>query len=508
MLIYFKVHRHKKEDAYMLENALTNTNDNSDLKEKTVQLRQTFAELQLKIRENKLPVIIIFEGWSASGKGSLIGDLIKHLDPRFFKVYSTLPADSAQMRYPMMKRFWANIPEYGKMAVMDRSWYQELAVACMEEDISDKEYARRVKTVNEFERQLRNDGYLIIKFFLQISKEEQKRRFDKLRESSETKWRVTERDKKRHKLYDEYYKAFDDMLTRTDTPQAHWTVIDTTDKTFAKYQMFSTVANRITSALDSPKVTFTSDKQYKLLPMPKLSDISLENKTLSDEAYAEQLKKCQKELSKLHSRLYQAKIPMIIAFEGWDAAGKGGAIKRISSALDPRGYEAIPIAAPDKTELAHHYLWRFWNNIPKTGHIAIFDRTWYGRVMVEKLEGFTPAERCAQAYNEINGFEKELSDSGFIIVKFWIQIDKDEQLRRFTERQNTPAKQWKITDEDWRNREKWEQYEAAVNEMLAKTSSAYAPWNVIEANDKKYARIKVLQTVIAAVKSRLKDDKN
>lgn len=492
----------------MLENAIKNNKDNTDIKEMTAELRQKLSELQLKIRENKLPVIIIFEGWSASGKGSLIGDLIKHLDPRFFKVYSTLPADSAQMRYPMMKRFWANIPEYGKMAVMDRSWYQELAVACMEEDISDKEYARRVKTVNEFERQLRNDGYLIIKFFLQISKEEQKRRFDKLRESSETKWRVTERDKKRHKLYDEYYKAFDDMLTRTDTPQAHWTVIDTTDKTFAKYQMFSTVANRITSALDSPKVTFTSDKQYKLLPMPKLSDISLENKALSDEAYAEQLKKCQKELSKLHSRLYQAKIPMIIAFEGWDAAGKGGAIKRISSALDPRGYEAIPIAAPDKTELAHHYLWRFWNNIPKTGHIAIFDRTWYGRVMVEKLEGFTPAERCAQAYDEINGFEKELSDSGFIIVKFWIQIDKDEQLRRFTERQNTPAKQWKITDEDWRNREKWEQYEAAVNEMLAKTSSAYAPWNVIEANDKKYARIKVLQTVIAAVKSRLKDDKN
>lgn len=492
----------------MLENALTNTNEYSDLKEKTVQLRQMLAELQLKIRENKLPVIIIFEGWSASGKGSLIGDLIKYLDPRFFKVYSTLPADSAQMRYPMMKRFWANIPEYGKMAVMDRSWYQELAVARMEEDISDKEYARRVKTVNEFERQLRNDGYLIIKFFLQISKEEQKRRFDKLRENSETKWRVTERDKKRHKLYDEYYKAFDDMLTQTDTPQAHWTVIDTTDKAFAKYQMFSTVANRITSALDSPKVTFAADEQYKLLPMPKLADISLETKTLSDEAYAEQLKKCQKELSKLHSRLYQAKIPMIIAFEGWDAAGKGGAIKRISSALDPRGYEAIPIAAPDKTELAHHYLWRFWNNIPKTGHIAIFDRTWYGRVMVEKLEGFTPAERCAQAYDEINGFEKELSDSGFIIVKFWLQIDKDEQLKRFTERQNTPAKQWKITDEDWRNREKWEQYEAAVNEMLAKTSSAYAPWNVIEANDKKYARIKVLQTVIAAVKSRLKDDKN
>ena len=489
----------------MLENALTNTNDNSDLKEKTVQLRQTLAELQLKIRENKLPVIIIFEGWSASGKGSLIGDLIKHLDPRFFKVYSTLPADSAQMRYPMMKRFWANIPEYGKMAVMDRSWYQELAVACMEEDISDKEYARRVKTVNGFERQLRNDGYLIIKFFLQISKEEQKRRFDKLRESSETKWRVTERDKKRHKLYDEYYKAFDDMLTRTDTPQAHWTVIDTTDKTFAKYQMFSTVANRITSALDSPKVTFTSDKQYKLLPMPKLSDISLENKTLSDEAYAEQLKKCQKELSKLHSSLYQAKIPMIIAFEGWDAAGKGGAIKRISSALDPRGYEAIPIAAPDKTELAHHYLWRFWNNIPKTGHIAIFDRTWYGRVMVERIEGFCSEEDWHHAYREINEMEAHFVHSGALVLKFWLQIDKDEQERRFNDRMKNPEKRWKITDEDWRNREKWDAYVLAVNEMLEKTSTKDAPWIVVEGNSKWYARIKVLETVADAMEKKIKE---
>ena len=407
----------------------------------------------------------MFEGWSASGKGSLIAEMIKYLDPRFFKVHSFLPATPSEMRYPLLNRFWKDIPEYGKMLIMDRSWYQELAIARMEEDISLKEYNSRVKAVNTFERQLSDDGYLIIKLFLHISKDEQAQRFEKLCDNDDTSWRVTKLDKKRHKHYDEYYDAFDDMTEKTNTAYAPWNIIDATDKTFAKYQMFSTVANRITSALDSPKVTFAADEQYKLLPMPKLADISLENKTLSDEAYAEQLKKCQKELSKLHSRLYQAKIPMIIAFEGWDAAGKGGAIKRISSALDPRGYEAIPIAAPDKTELAHHYLWRFWNNIPKTGHIAIFDRTWYGRVMVEKLEGFT-------------------------------------------ERQNTPAKQWKITDEDWRNREKWEQYEAAVNEMLAKTSSAYAPWNVIEANDKKYARIKVLQTVIAAVKSRLKDDKN
>lgn len=487
----------------MLENAIKNNKDNTDIKEMTVELRQKLSELQLKIREKKLPVIIIFEGWSASGKGSLIGELIKYLDPRFFKVYSTLPADNSEKRYPLMKRFWENIPEYGKMSVMDRSWYQELAVARLEDDISDKEYARRTETVNNFERMLSNDGYLIIKLFLHISKEEQKRRFDKLREDSETKWRVTERDKKRHKHYDEYYTAFDDMLNETSTPYAEWNVIDTTDKAFAKFQMFSIAVEKITAALDGERQSFPLAKAHRLLSVPKLADISLENKTLSEEDYEEQLKKCRKELSKLHSRLYQAKIPMIIAFEGWDAAGKGGAIKRISSALDPRGYEAIPISAPDKTELAHHYLWRFWNHIPKTGHIAIFDRTWYGRVMVERIEGFTPQERCAQAYEEINSFEKELSDSGVIIVKFWLQIDKDEQLRRFTERQNTPAKQWKITDEDWRNREKWDKYETAVNEMLEKTSSICAPWNVIEANDKKYARIKVMKTVINAINARL-----
>jgi len=487
----------------MLENTAANKYKDIDPKEKTYILRQTLSELQIKIKENKLPVIILFEGWSASGKGSMIGELIKYLDPRFFKVYSTLPADSAEKRYPMMKRFWEKIPEYGKMSVMDRSWYQELAVARIEENISDDEYDFRVNSVNSFEQMLCNDGYLIIKFFLQISKDEQKRRFDKLCENKETKWRVSERDRKRHKHYEEYYRAFDDMLIKTNTSQSPWNIINADDKAIARLQMFDTVVNRISNAMSQGKTFVPIKSTSKLLPMPELVDISLENKFLSEDIYDAQLKKCRKELSALHSRLYQEKIPMIIAFEGWDAAGKGGAIKRISYALDPRGYEAIPISAPDKAELAHHYLWRFWNHIPKTGHIAIFDRTWYGRVMVERIESLTPPERCAQAYDEINEFEKELFDSGIIIVKFWLQIDKDEQLKRFNERQNTPSKQWKITDEDWRNREKWEQYESAVNEMLSKTSTAYAPWNVIEANDKRYARIKALKAVISAINEKL-----
>ena len=230
-------------------------------------------------------------------------------------------------------------------------------------------------------------------------------------------------------------------------------------------------------------------------PTPKLSEVELKDKTVQREEYEERLEKAQKELSKLHGKLYKKKIPVVIAFEGWDAAGKGGAIKRVGAALDPRGYEAVPIAAPDAREKVRHYLWRFWTRLPKDGHITIFDRTWYGRVMVERLEGFTPPERCAMAYREIDEFEKELTDCGVVVIKFWMQIDKDEQLNRFNDRMNTPEKRWKITDEDWRNREKWDLYEPAIDEMIQKTSTVYAPWTIVEGNDKLFARLKGLETV-------------
>lgn len=241
---------------------------------------------------------------------------------------------------------------------------------------------------------------------------------------------------------------------------------------------------------------------FPLVKMPKLSEVELD-KEISEEEYKRELRHLQKKLNALHYRLYRKKIPVVIAYEGWDAAGKGGNIKRIAGALDPRGYEVHPIASPEPHEKARHYLWRFWTRLPKTGHIAIFDRTWYGRVMVERLEGFCSTNDWQRAYNEINEFEKELSQWGAVIIKFWVQIDKDTQLERFTERQNTPEKQWKITDEDWRNRDKWDQYEDAVNEMLQKTSTEYAPWHILESVDKKYARIKALKIVIAELEKAL-----
>lgn len=492
----------------MLENAITNNNKSFNYKDMTKALEKNLSTLQQKIRDKKLPVIILLEGWGASGKGTLIADMIKMLDPRFFKVYSTLPATEAERRYPLMKRFWESIPQYGMISVMDRSWYQELAIAKMEEDISDEEYSRRVNTVNTFERQLSDDGYLIIKFFLHISQKEQKKRFLKLREDSSTKWRVTELDKKRHKNYGDYYRQFDDMLTKTNTPNCPWRIIDTTDRGFTRFQMFNILVSQITNAVNTERAEIFVEEtahRFPLSPCPKLGDVKLENKVKQPSKYYDELKKNQKELAKLHGKIYKKKIPVILLFEGWDAAGKGGAIKRVSYALDPRGYEAVPIAAPDKRELEHHYLWRFWNKLPKSGHITIFDRSWYGRVMVERIEGFTSPERCAMAYHEMNEFEEELVNEGAVVLKFWLQIDKEEQLRRFNDRMNTPEKQWKITDEDWRNREKWDSYESAVDEMLAKTSTKAAPWHIIEANDKLYARIKVMNIVIDKLSEAVKN---
>ncbi|MCD7730120.1 MAG: polyphosphate:AMP phosphotransferase [Oscillospiraceae bacterium] len=491
----------------MLENALVNKNKSVNYKDMTKQLEQNLSALQQKIRDKKLPVIILFEGWGASGKGQLIADIIKMLDPRFFKVYSTMPANDFEKRYPLMKRFWANLPEYGAMSILDRSWYQELAIARLEEGISNEEYERRIKSVNIFERQLTDDGYLIIKFFLHISHQEQKKRFLKLKENSSTKWRVTELDKKRHKNYDIYYKQFDDMLMKTNSPHCQWKIIDTTDRSFTKFQVFNVLVSQIANAVNSEppqKVIPSISELFELVPQPKLSEVRLEGKEMQPSKYFDELKKAQKELSKLHGKLYKKKIPVVLVFEGWDAAGKGGAIKRIGTALDPRGYEAVPIAAPDKHELNRHYLWRFWASLPKTGHITIFDRSWYGRVMVERIEKLTPEERCAMAYREINEFEQELTECGIIVLKFWLQIDKNEQLRRFTERQNTPEKQWKITDEDWRNREKWDLYEPAIDEMIQKTSTAAAPWHIIEGNNKMFARIKIMNIIIDKINEAIK----
>lgn len=476
------------------------------------RLKTELTMLQQEMKQIGLPVIILFEGWGAAGKGSAISKMILNLDPRGFKVYSTIDATQEEQRKPIMHRYWSKIPAHGNISIFDRSWYQDISIAQLEKHISKEELNRRTESIKTFERQLSDDGYLIIKFFLHISKKEQKKRFDKLKEEKSTAWRVTSLDKERNKNYDKYYEVFDNMLINTNTSDAPWHPIGAEDTRGAMFNIYTILVNNIKNAIAKrraqkqvPQVeipTISVPQTIHLIEVPKLSEINL-NKTITDEDYKKLLGKAQEKLHKLHNKLYQKKIPVIICYEGWDAAGKGGNIKRVAAALDPRGYEVNPIAAPDKTELAHHYLWRFWNQLPKAGHIAIFDRTWYGRVMVERIEGFCTNEEWHRAYTEINEFEKELYDWGAIIVKFWIHIDKEEQLKRFEDRQNTPEKRWKITDEDWRNREKWDEYEVAINDMLQYTSTDFAPWTIIESKDKKFARIKAIKTLINQIEIRL-----
>ena len=391
--------------------------------------------------------------------------------------------------------------------MLDGGWYR--GVADPQTKPRGGALKRRFTQILDFEKQLADDGYVLLKFFLHIGKKGQKHRFDDLEERADTRWRVTRDDLKQNRDYDEWLESYDEMLKITDKPGARWHVIHSGDRKQAASQVYAEVISALESALAAKQQPAQaaspaplSPGEFETLPTPRLNEIDL-NCSVDEKQYRTELKELQKRLSELHGELYQRRVPLVLGFEGWDAAGKGGAIKRLTRALDPRGFEVVPTAAPTPDELHHQYLWRFWRDMPKDGHIAIFDRTWYGRVMVERIEGFATDEQWRRAYAEINQFERSLTDWGAIVIKFWLQIDSDEQLARFTDRQNTPEKQWKITDEDWRNRDKWPQYETAVNEMLWLTNTKHAPWVIVESNDKRYARLKVLRTVIEAIEKRL-----
>jgi AMP-polyphosphate phosphotransferase len=469
------------------------------------------AALQRQAKVLGIPVIVAFDGWSASGKGTLINELILPLDPRGFTVYSTRGPTAEEAFYPFLWRFWKRTPTRGRLAIFDRSWNRRVVADRVEGQVTGKRLRQAFEDICAFERQLTDDGVVIVKCFLHISKKEQKRRFDALRASAATAWRVTEADLGQYKRYDEYLEAAEDMLVATDADYAPWTVVEAHDRRFATLKIFATVIDALERGIAAAEV---KDEPSKPIPLSNgiqavnafkttaLDHVDL-SLSLTPEEYTSRLKKAQALLRELEHEIYLRRLPVVIAYEGWDAAGKGGNIRRLTQNLDPRGYEVVPVAAPNDVEKAHHYLWRFWAQMPKAGHIAIFDRSWYGRVLVERVEGFCTENEWRRAYREINGMEQHLVNFGTVLLKFWLHIDPDEQLRRFNEREQTPHKQWKITQEDWRNREKIEQYRAAVEEMLHRTSTPYAQWTIVESNCKRHARVKVLETVCEAIRQRL-----
>ncbi len=468
------------------------------LKQRIDEEQAKLAANQMRIKDAKVPVIVIFEGWSAAGKGSVLSRVIKDMDPRFFQVASmdARPTD-IERRHPFLWRYMVEIPEAGKFKFFDTCWMEEVTRERILGELDDVAYDHRIDSINMCERQLVDNGYLVMKFFFHIGQKEQRARLDALYADENTRWRVDEDDYWENDSYDKCLQVYDRYLRDTNRSSAPWYIIDSKSRSWAALQVLKFLNMGIDVAIHNRGIAAPLRQNvFALNRYVPLADIPLD-KAMDEDAYRKELRDLRLRLSELHNTVYRKRIPVVIAYEGWDAAGKGGNIKRVTSALDPRGYRVHPIASPEPHELARHYLWRFWRRLPKSGHIAVFDRTWYGRVMVERIEGFCTENEWRRAFNEINEFEKELVDAGTVVIKFWVQIDAKTQLERFTDRQNTPAKQWKITDEDWRNREKWDQYEVAVNDMLRRTNTRFAPWYVLESVDKRYARVKALQIVIS-----------
>ncbi|MCD8230604.1 MAG: phosphate--AMP phosphotransferase [Clostridiales bacterium] len=495
---------------------LTKTMSKEDYKKRMDVLQPELSRLQRECKSAQIPVIIVFEGFGAAGKGYQISRLIQALDPRGFYVHSIGPESTEEMMHPFLWRFWTKLPSTTQIAIFDRSWYRKVLVDRFDGITNESRLINYYNDINSFERQLTDDGHVLIKLFLCIDQKEQKKRFKRLTNTKSSAWRVSEEDIQRNRDFEKYKAMNDEMLESTDTAYAPWTIIESMDRSFATVKIYTAVIEALKAALrrkaekaatDTADVidhapTPASEYADDVLRTSSLQKVDL-SLSLEKDEYKRELKWLQNRIADLHGEIYKRRIPVILGFEGWDAGGKGGAIKRLTEKMDPRGYRVHPTSAANDIEKVHHYLWRFWNNVPKDGHIAIFDRTWYGRVMVERIEGFCTREEWQRAYQEINEMEKQFVDHGAIVLKFWLQIDKDEQERRFKERMEIPEKQWKITDEDWRNREKWDEYEKAVDEMLVRTSTMAAPWIIVEGNNKYYARIKVLQTVVDAMEERL-----
>ena len=472
------------------------------------ELERQLGECQRQTRQAQLPLVIVFEGWDAAGKGTLINRFTQALDPRGFKVYPISAPDDAERLHPWMWRFWQTLPAAGDWALHDRSWYVRVLIERIGNLAPRSEWQQAYEDIRQFEQQLVDAGAVLVKFWLHISQAEQRQRFEVLAEKPATAWKVGKQEWQQQRDYSEWQEAVEELLQRTSPGYAPWTIVEATHGRYARTKVFQTVQQAIQVALARRAAKVVTPAPPPVPAPPPIHDGTILDRVdlsvaLERTEYEQQLDKLQKRLHQLEHELWAARVPAVIVYEGWDAAGKGGNIRRLTHSLDPRGYEVVPVAAPDEEERARHYLWRFWRRLPKAGHLTIFDRSWYGRVLVERVEGFCSEEAWKRAYAEINEFERQLVEFGTVIVKFWLHIDQDEQLRRFREREQLPFKQWKITDEDWRNRDRWKPYEAAVVEMLERTSTRYAPWTILEADCKLHARIKALRTVVEALEKGL-----
>ena len=479
---------------------LSKTIDNEEFAKAITPLKEKLSILQRTLRDLEIPVIIVIEGWNAAGITMSTKEIIQSLDPRGFTLHAMDKSTDEERARPFMWRFWVKTPSKGRIALFARSWYSRALAEKLSSVGWKKSLKDEINSIAIFERQLSDSGVIIIKFFLHISKDEQKLRLLERERNPLTAWLVTPNIWEFHHNYDTYHPIIDEFIEKTDTDYAPWHIIEATDRKYAIFRVYSILVKNLEKRIAAEGENRSRKGKQKNISRPQKNPVprrSSATKSYSKEECQALLGNLQIEMLELNYLLFKRKIPFIIVYEGWDAAGKGGNITRLSRYINPLGYDVLPVSAPNDYESQHHYLWRFIRNYPKAGHFAIYDRSWYGRVLVERVEGLCSESEWQRSYQEINEMEQDyIESSGGGIVKFWLEISKEEQLKRFHQREKDPLKQYKITDDDWRNREKWDLYDAAVDEMLARTNTPHAPWIVIESDNKWYARVKALKEVI------------
>lgn len=471
------------------------------------KLREALLDAQFDfVAAKKFETIIIVGGVDGAGRSETVNLLNEWTDPRHIEVHGMGEPSDEERERPPMWRFWRALPPRGRVGVFMGSWYSWPILDYVYGNIDKATFHDKIERIVHFEKMLVDEGALLIKYWFHLSKEGQRKRLKSLEKDSRTRWRVSKRDWAHFEMYDNFIEADEEALRMTSTAEAPWYIIEGSDARYRELTVGKILLEGMRSRLSAKDGPAKTTHVPPLLPsidkknMLRSLDLTL---ALQKKDYERALEEQQARLVQLVRDPLFKEMSVVVVFEGNDAAGKGGSIRRITGALDARQYQVVPIAAPTEEERLHPYLWRFWRHLSRRGRITLFDRSWYGRVLVERVEGFCKEIDWMRAYGEINDFEDQLARHETVVIKFWLATSKDEQMRRFKEREQTGFKRYKITDEDWRNREKWDQYERAVCDMVERTSTDYAPWTLVESNDKYFARVKVITTLCDRIEAYL-----
>jgi polyphosphate:AMP phosphotransferase len=457
------------------------------------ELRTRLLKAQAALEKAGFSVVVLLNG--VGGMAEATNRFYEWLDARYLVTEAWTPPSEEERERPEFWRYWRWLPPAGRVGLFLGSWYTRPIVEHAEQRSGRARFGREIARITAFERTLAEDGVLIVKLWFHLSKHEQRRRLRELGSKRSTRFRVGKHEWQRLGVYDDYRHASERAVRETSTALAPWTVIEASDARFRDVEAAKALLAALERRLAEPPREQRRETEAPVSNPRTILDTLDYGTRVPHDVYVRRLGELQARLNQLAARLERKHRGLLLVFEGPDAAGKGGAIRRVLGALDAQQYRVIPISAPTEEERAHHYLWRFWRHLPGRGRITVFDRSWYGRVLVERVEGLASREEWSRAYREINEFERELVDDGIVLVKFWLHVTSAEQLRRFHEREREPWKQHKITAEDYRNRRHENRYELAANEMIERTSTEYAPFELVAADDKHGARLHVLEAV-------------